>query len=88
MLRMPHSVHIVSTDMASCDTSSRMSVWTLQVIQLASLHILFAAVAFLAAAREVSLHASSQAAFSWPHASSLDAFTTLWHYNQVRSALT
>lgn len=52
-----------------------------------SLHVLFAAAAVLAAGKEATLLAPLQAGQHQPFASPLDAFASLWHYNQVKHLL-
>lgn len=57
----------------------------MQITQLIGLHMVFSAAGFLAASKEAGLHQSDvDLAWHQPHASPLDAFATLWHYNQVR----
>ena len=62
--------------------------WLLQVFQLAALHILFVAKAFLAAGWEAGSPASPQGTWQQTHTSSLDVFSDLWHYNQVSMPVT
>ena len=55
----------------------------MQIIQVVSLHLLFAATAFLAAGCEVGTLRPGRIQSSHQHASPLDAFAALWHGSQV-----
>ena len=59
------------------------AVHVMQIIQVVSLHLLFAATAFLAAGREYGEAQTARPTFDEQHASPLDAFAALWHGAQV-----
>ena len=57
--------------------------YCLQVIQMASLHVLFASLAFLAAARESHRPYLPSSQAGHHSTGPLEAFSTLWHFNEV-----